>query len=110
MYNSNVITEKCAVVSRIAPSFLRFDLLDPIDFNACDRFGSYQIALSYQPETARGGPSIGNYKLIQDLVDFTIESYFPEIHQQPNITKKCAVVNAIRLTRPGRCTSVGSRT
>ncbi|NIF05657.1 YdiU family protein [Chryseobacterium sp. Tr-659] len=54
MYNGNPQLEKGAVVIRTAESFLRF--------------GHFEL-MSAQ----------GEYKTLQDLVDFTIENYFPEI-------------------------------
>lgn len=54
MYNGNPQLEKGAVVIRTAESFLRF--------------GHFEL-LSSQKE----------YKTLQELVDFTIENYFPEI-------------------------------
>lgn len=54
MYNGNPQLEKGAVVIRTADSFLRF--------------GHFEL-MSAQ----------GEYKTLQDLADFTIENYFPEI-------------------------------
>lgn len=54
MYNGNPQEEKGAVVIRTAESFLRF--------------GHFEL-ISAQKE----------YKILQNLVDFTIENYFPEI-------------------------------
>lgn len=54
MYNGNPQYEKGAVIIRTAESFLRF--------------GHFEL-MSAQ----------GEYKTLQDLVDFTIENYFPEI-------------------------------
>lgn len=54
MYNGNPQFEKGAVVIRTAASFLRF--------------GHFEL-MSAQ----------GEYKTLQDLADFTIENYFPEI-------------------------------
>jgi uncharacterized protein YdiU (UPF0061 family) len=54
MYNGNPQLEKGAVVIRTAESFLRF--------------GHFEL-MSAQ----------GEYKTLQELVDFTIENYFPEV-------------------------------
>ncbi|AIZ40526.1 MULTISPECIES: protein adenylyltransferase SelO [Cellulophaga] len=54
LYNGNPDYEKGAVVSRVAPSFLRF--------------GSYEIFSSRQ-----------DYKTLTTLVDYTIAQFFPEI-------------------------------
>ncbi|KMQ69889.1 hypothetical protein ACM39_02280 [Chryseobacterium sp. FH2] len=57
MYNGNPQEEKGAVVIRTAETFLRF--------------GHYEL-ISAQKE----------HKTLQDLVDFTIENYFPEIESE----------------------------
>eukprot|EP00775_Hariotina_reticulata_P002537 gene2537-2839_t len=58
--------ESCAVVSRIAQTFLRF--------------GSFEICKATDTVTSRAGPSVGlGDKLIPQLVGFTIRSYFPHI-------------------------------
>lgn len=54
MYNGNPQYEKGAVIIRTAESFLRF--------------GHFELMAAQ-----------GEYKLLQDLLDFTIENYFPEI-------------------------------
>lgn len=54
MYNGNPEYEQGAVVIRTAESFLRF--------------GHFELMYAQQ-----------EYKLLQDLVDFTVENYFPEI-------------------------------
>ncbi|MEG0925557.1 protein adenylyltransferase SelO [Chryseobacterium sp.] len=59
MYNGNPQLEKGAVVIRTAESFLRF--------------GHFEL-MSAQQE----------YKTLQDLLDFTIENYFPEITSSDN--------------------------
>jgi len=48
LYSGNVIYEKCAVVLRVAPTFMRF--------------GSFEIFLSKDPYTYRQGPSFGKKK------------------------------------------------
>lgn len=57
MYNGNPQEEKGAVIIRTAESFLRF--------------GHFEL-ISAQKE----------YKTLQDLIDFTIENYFPEIKSE----------------------------
>ncbi|MFP3832705.1 protein adenylyltransferase SelO [Chryseobacterium sp. SIMBA_028] len=59
MYNGNPQLEKGAVVIRTAESFLRF--------------GHFEL-MSAQQE----------YKTLQDLLDFTVENYFPEITSSDN--------------------------
>jgi uncharacterized protein YdiU (UPF0061 family) len=64
-YSGQPVPERCSVVSRLAPTFLRF--------------GSFQIALGRDPQTGQTGPSPGRYDLLKELVDFTIATYFPEV-------------------------------
>ena len=45
LYSGDVIMEKCAVVLRVAPTFMRF--------------GSFEIFLARDPYTHRQGPSFG---------------------------------------------------
>ncbi|QWX83143.1 YdiU family protein [Cellulophaga sp. HaHaR_3_176] len=54
LYNGNPDYEKGAIVSRVAPSFLRF--------------GSYEIFSSRQ-----------DYKTLKNLVDYTIKNFYPQI-------------------------------
>jgi uncharacterized protein YdiU (UPF0061 family) len=66
LYSGNVINERCTIVSRIAPNFFRF--------------GSFEIfkPAEGQGSGARRGPSAGNEKLKQRLLDHVL-SYYPEI-------------------------------
>mmetsp|Transcript_25712 Transcript_25712/g.33684 ORF Transcript_25712/g.33684 Transcript_25712/m.33684 type:complete len:725 (+) Transcript_25712:68-2242(+) len=64
-YNGNVIYEKATVILRIAETFLRF--------------GSFEIFKPRDRMTGRAGPSVGNTELLHQMLNFAIESYFPEI-------------------------------
>ena len=64
-YNGKAKMERASVVSRIAPTFLRF--------------GSFEIFKTRDPYTGRVGPSVGRLDLLHQLVDFTIEMYYPEV-------------------------------
>eukprot|EP00731_Ephydatia_muelleri_P000032 Em0001g32a len=64
-YNGNVIYEKATVISRIAPTFLRF--------------GSFEIFKTRDPQTGRSGPSVGRMDILNQLLDYTITSFFPEV-------------------------------
>ncbi|KAM3569308.1 hypothetical protein VYU27_008595, partial [Nannochloropsis oceanica] len=64
-YNGNVINERCSVVTRLAPSFLRF--------------GSFEVVKPKDGYTGRAGPSSGNKELLRQLLDYTIQTYFPEL-------------------------------
>jgi serine/tyrosine/threonine adenylyltransferase len=57
--------EPCAVVTRIAPSFLRF--------------GSFEIFKSTDPVTRRTGPSPGNLPLLHRMVDVTCNTLFADV-------------------------------
>ena len=57
-YNGNVIDEKCAVVIRMAESFIRF--------------GSFEVCLDQ-------GPNKGKDKtILKELLDFTQSNYYPQ--------------------------------
>ncbi len=64
-YNGNPKPEKCSIISRISPSFLRF--------------GSFEIAEKINPSTGHEGPSPGDYTIIQDLADYSLEYHFPHL-------------------------------
>nr|XP_027205928.1 selenoprotein O-like [Dermatophagoides pteronyssinus] len=64
-YDGHQKLEPCAVISRIAPAFLRF--------------GSFEIFRKLDPSSGCCGPSVGNRELLQTMIDFTIKSYFPNI-------------------------------
>lgn len=60
-YDGNVIQEKATILSRLAPSFLRF--------------GSFQIA---DPM----GPSEGNYDIIKQLLKYVIQYHYSNIYDK----------------------------
>jgi hypothetical protein len=57
--------ERCAVITRIAPTFLRF--------------GSFEIVKGRDEDTGREGPSAGMVDVLTTLADFAIAAYFPDI-------------------------------
>ena len=64
LYQHHVVNEKCAVVMRISPSFIRF--------------GSFQICI--EADSGDVAPSFGMEKqLIPKLLDFVIGNFYPEI-------------------------------
>ncbi|XP_063724820.1 protein adenylyltransferase SelO, mitochondrial-like [Symsagittifera roscoffensis] len=71
-YSGNPINEKCTIVSRIAPTFLRF--------------GSFEIFKSTDSETGRDGPSCEETHLhiLPDLLNYTIENFYQEIWSEYN--------------------------
>ncbi|ELU11840.1 hypothetical protein CAPTEDRAFT_95444 [Capitella teleta] len=76
-YSGNPVNERCTIVSRIAPSFLRF--------------GSFQICKPPDRETGREGPSVCLPDVLSKLTNFTIEKYFPEIWEMHSNDKETAI-------------------
>jgi len=64
-YDGNNKQEPTAVITRLAETFLRF--------------GSFEIAKLPDQKTGRAGPSAGNNELVTQLLDFTIDAYYPEL-------------------------------
>eukprot|EP00879_Flechtneria_rotunda_P008243 GHRR01008636.1.p1 GENE.GHRR01008636.1~~GHRR01008636.1.p1 ORF type:complete len:661 (+),score=285.14 GHRR01008636.1:210-2192(+) len=65
-YSGNPAAEACAVITRIAPTFIRF--------------GSFEICKASDKDTGRAGPSAGlQGSLLPQLIGFTIRSYFRDI-------------------------------
>uniref|UniRef100_A0A383WE17 Selenoprotein O n=1 Tax=Tetradesmus obliquus TaxID=3088 RepID=A0A383WE17_TETOB len=63
-YSGHPAPEPCAVVSRIAPSFIRF--------------GSFELCKAADPVTQRPGPSPGMARtLLLPLLGYTIKQHFP---------------------------------
>eukprot|EP00891_Asterochloris_glomerata_P009836 jgi/Astpho2/9836/Aster-03800 len=66
LYTGNPIRERCSVVMRIAPTFLRF--------------GTFEVFRKRDPQTGREGPSHGlEGDMLRPLLDFTIKQYLPDI-------------------------------
>ncbi|XP_042372818.1 protein adenylyltransferase SelO-1, mitochondrial-like [Plectropomus leopardus] len=59
------IPERCSVVLRLAPSFLRF--------------GSFEIFLGRDDFSGLQGPSAGRHDIRAQLLDYVIESFYPHI-------------------------------
>ncbi|XP_064471320.1 protein adenylyltransferase SelO, mitochondrial-like isoform X2 [Ornithodoros turicata] len=66
-YDGHPKNEKCSIVLRIAPTFLRF--------------GSFEIFKPLDPFTGRVGPSVGRNDILIQLLDYSVETFFPDIHQ-----------------------------
>ncbi|RXN11021.1 seleno O [Labeo rohita] len=66
-YDGNPRMERCSVVLRIAPSFIRF--------------GSFEIFKRADEFTGRQGPSYGRDEIRTQMLDYVIETFYPEIHQ-----------------------------
>nr|XP_033470410.1 selenoprotein O2 isoform X2 [Epinephelus lanceolatus] len=61
------ISERCSVVLRVAPSFIRF--------------GSFEIFLGRDDFSGLQGPSAGRHDIRAQLLDYVIETFYPCIHQ-----------------------------
>lgn len=66
-YDGNPRMERCSVVLRIAPSFIRF--------------GSFEIFKKADEFTGRQGPSCGLDEIRTQMLDYVIETFYPEIQQ-----------------------------
>uniref|UniRef100_A0A8C2JYX4 Selenoprotein O n=1 Tax=Cyprinus carpio TaxID=7962 RepID=A0A8C2JYX4_CYPCA len=66
-YDGHPRMERCSVVLRIAPSFIRF--------------GSFEIFKRADEFTGRQGPSYGHDEIRTQMLDYVIETFYPEIHQ-----------------------------
>ncbi|XP_005102618.1 protein adenylyltransferase SelO, mitochondrial [Aplysia californica] len=64
-YNGNPKDERCTLVLRIAPTFLRF--------------GSFEIFKPMDSETGRQGPSVGRKDILTTMLDYTVKNFYPEI-------------------------------
>eukprot|EP01087_Luapelamoeba_hula_P011200 TRINITY_DN3014_c0_g1_i1.p1 TRINITY_DN3014_c0_g1~~TRINITY_DN3014_c0_g1_i1.p1 ORF type:complete len:763 (+),score=176.43 TRINITY_DN3014_c0_g1_i1:37-2325(+) len=64
-YNGNTKQERCTIITRIAQTFIRF--------------GSFEIFKATDKQTGRKGPSAGNIELLITLLNYTIETFYPEI-------------------------------
>ena len=75
-YDGNKIKEKATIVSRLAPTFIRF--------------GSFQIA-------DKKGPSEGNIKIIRQLTKYVIEYHYPDIFKKYYTPNECVIAFAEEL-------------
>ncbi|CAM9864274.1 unnamed protein product [Lampetra fluviatilis] len=64
-YDGNARPEQCSVVLRIAPSFLRF--------------GSFEIFKPTDKDTGRTGPSAGREDIKVTMLDYVIDTFYPEL-------------------------------
>lgn len=66
-YSGHARHERCSVVLRIAPTFLRF--------------GSFEIFKQADEFTGRQGPSYGRDEIRGQMMDYVIEMFYPEIQR-----------------------------
>lgn len=64
-YDGHPQMERCTIVSRIAPTFIRF--------------GSFEIFKDTDPQTGRKGPSTGRVDILEKMLEYVITMFFPEI-------------------------------
>ncbi|OCT89072.1 hypothetical protein XELAEV_18017693mg [Xenopus laevis] len=67
-YDGNPMKEKCTVVSRIAPTFLRF--------------GSFEIFKPTDEFTGRNGPSVDRNDIRIQMLDYVIRTFYPDIQEK----------------------------
>ena len=66
LYNGNAKDEKCAVVMRVAPTFMRF--------------GSFEIFRPIDSYTSRSGPSFGKKNdMMPTMLDYVVKNFYTEI-------------------------------
>lgn len=97
-YNGNPIREKCTIILRIAPTFLRLAVccIGPssslsliflslnyisvlIFFCFTSRFGSFEIFKPTDSMTGRKGPSVHRTDILGQLLDYTVKTFFPQV-------------------------------
>jgi len=83
-YNGQVTREKATIISRIAPTFIRF--------------GSFQIANPPDRNTGQEGPSYGNGQIIEKLLNYVIQYHYPHIFNQYSSFETRVLVFAEELT------------
>lgn len=89
-YDGRPVQERCTIVLRIAPTFLRF--------------GSFEIFKPTDPETGRAGPSVGRTDILINMLDYTVESVYPEIWTEHSSNKHVMYVEFFKevVRRTGR--------
>ena len=71
-YNGKIIHEKCAIVSRVASSFMRF--------------GSFEIFIDSDETTGACGPSVSLEKeMLPKMLDYLVDTNFKELKKEKNI-------------------------
>ena len=76
-YTGNAVQEKCTVILRIAPTFLRF--------------GSFEISNPVDKNTGRKGPNYGNTAIIAQLLNYAVDTFFPEIAKATDSIEERAI-------------------
>ncbi|KAL5010089.1 hypothetical protein ScPMuIL_012394 [Solemya velum] len=75
-YNGNPVNEKCTIILRLAPTFLRF--------------GSFEIFKLPDSESGRKGPSVGRTDVLHRMLKYTIQTFFPQIWEKHSEERQTA--------------------
>ncbi|CAI5785317.1 Selenoprotein O [Podarcis lilfordi] len=78
-YDGNPKKERCTIVLRIAPTFIRF--------------GSFEIFKATDEYTGRKGPSVDRNDIRIQMLDYVISTFYPEIlqaHSENNVQRNAA--------------------
>uniref|UniRef100_A0A7M5WJL3 Selenoprotein O n=2 Tax=Clytia hemisphaerica TaxID=252671 RepID=A0A7M5WJL3_9CNID len=73
-YDGHPKMERCTIVSRIAPTFLRF--------------GSFEIFKTKDSQTGRAGPCINHKDILPIMLDYVIKYFYPEISNEHEDSKQ----------------------
>ncbi|XP_076841356.1 selenoprotein O1 isoform X2 [Brachyhypopomus gauderio] len=74
-YDGHPRVERCSTVLRIAPTFIRF--------------GSFEIFKQADDVTGRQGPSCGHDEIRAQMLDYVIETFYPEIQERyPDLVER----------------------
>jgi len=66
LYNGKIILERCAIVLRLSPTFMRF--------------GTFEIFKPMDPYSGAQGPSVGKEKtMLPPMLDYVLQNFYPEI-------------------------------
>lgn len=82
-YDGHPTLENCAVIVRVAESFLRF--------------GSFELAKTTDKYTGRAGPSPRNFDLIKTLVDYTRSKFYSELETDEEFVFEVARRTAVMI-------------
>lgn len=64
-YDGNTIYERATVITRLAPTFLRF--------------GSFEITKGVDPITGRKGPSTGRTDITRAMIDYVCDTFYKDV-------------------------------
>ena len=67
-YTGDARLERASIITRLAPTFIRF--------------GSFEVCKTRDPRTGASGPCVGRTDVLRRLMDYTVESFYPEVAAQ----------------------------